>query len=1190
MKKLFLLIPALILSMMMNAKVTTIGPDDPTATVDNTLISALSSASDDDVIILKGGFYNESSDYLVFDKNVEVRAADGATPVIQLTTYIKVQGGKHPIISGLTFDGSAQGSRDQYFKFTDSNDNELELNNCTFNDVKKNIFRCESGKKFASLEVNNCKFINSLSNVMKLESSTCGSARFDGCEFSGTADIVINGKVGSHLDECVVNNCYFHDNAKQSIYFEASGTEGTETCDELTVTNSTFANTTALTNWISVIDIRPYSTASETVSDAIKVTVDHCTFYNNPCVDSGHANIRTHFLSDVSVSNSIFMHPTELAQRATYCDGGGTVSNCIAYNFTKDPSNYAHAWGPTVTSCAIADPLFTDAANGDFSFAGDWTTMELSPARGAANDGSDLGDPRWYSAEVLPTSNFVAPYTFVGAKAIFSGNISYNDVDEYIYYNNKSVCGTAKWKIHATRACNVKATLNMTDGSSSGHIFRVELLDANGNHVDEVAEPAQSSHDGNIDLPNTLAIPAEGDYTVILHNDQSWSSAKINSFTLAYVGGAVVTIPAEELLGTEAVLVNEGSLKVSKLENGDLKYGDNGTPDGEYVYWNINATKRGNMKVTLNVVAPGEGDPSGHQFLVELYSNLSGEPISSSAEASATSGTGARVLPNPINIPATGNYIVKLTNQKQWSSAILHSIQFEYLGGETMTIPAEALIGEEAVLVDEGHLKVSKLANGDLKYGDNGNPLDEYVYWNINATKYGRMNVTANVVAPAEGDPSGHQFLVELYTDLNESPIASSAEAESTSATGAIAMPALNIPATGNYIVKLTNQKQWSSAILHSIEFAYAGGEVVAVPGQILGADALLEKSGSKYMIRTEEGYLKSSNNGSPTSEWAVWNITASAGTMNVTLNLDPVTSSGHNYRVELYEGEVLKDYTQELETAELSDAVHSKGDVALEKQLVIPANGTYTIKLINRTQWSSMILQGITFEEVVAPTVVVLDEAATDNSTWVANVGGDAVNVQLTRTFKGGVYNSICVPFAASMSQIKAAFGDDVELIYLSETSLEGDMLNLIFADAPDIYQGTPYLIKPSADVVNPEFEGVELLAEEGDATGTAAVDFIGTFVKKDIAANASNLYLGTDNKLYFSDNAVTIKGLRAYFHVKGAASAAKRARIVAPNNMPTAIDLVNSENKAIKHIENGQVVIIRDGIRYNVMGIRLQ
>ena len=797
MKKLFLLIPALILSVMMNATNVTISPE--TLESDNNIRAALNGTAD--TIFLNDGEYIQVNQ-IHLKRNVVLKAVANANPIIRLKYYCDFIDGAKVTFDGVKFDGSVSGQ--QGFR----------------------TYNASTGKEL----------------------------RLKNCEFYGFTKAVVSGdKTEYTMDSCIIDNCYFHNNSYAAINFPASTIDGQQTCYGLKITNSTFANNDATADYLSIVDIRSYGLAE---TNDIEVLVDHCTFYNNITKNSDYASIGTRIITNSTISNCIFAHSEAYERRATYLYAGSAI-NCLTYNLTKDASQDGHTWMTTRVNCFTADPLFTDAANDDYTFANNWVTMNISPACGAASDGTDLGAPRWYSNPIVPSSNFIAPYAFVGAKAVITGNISYDDVNDNIYYSDKSANGTAKWKIHATRACNVKATLNMTDGSSSGHIFRVELLDANGNHVDEVAEPAQSSHDGNIDLPNTLAIPAEGDYTVILHNDQSWSSAKINSFTLAYVGGAVVTVPAEELLGTEAVLVNEGSLKVSKLENGDLKYGDNGSPLTEYVYWNINATKLGDMKVTLNVVAPGEGDPSGHEFLVELYSNLSGEPISSSAEASATSGTGARVLPNPINIPATGNYIVKLTNKKQWSSAILHSIQFEYLGGATITVPANELIGEEAVLVDEGHLKVSKLANGDLKYGDNGNPLDEYVYWNINATKYGRMDVTANVVAPEVGDPSSHQFLVEVYANLNESPIATSAEPASTSATGEVHMPALNIPATGNYIVKLTNQKQWSSAILHSIEFAYAGGEVADVPGQILGADALLEKYPTLRFIDNPEFNLE---------------------------------------------------------------------------------------------------------------------------------------------------------------------------------------------------------------------------------------------------------------------------------------------------------------------------------------------
>ena len=39
-----------------------------------------------------------------------------------------------------------------------------------------------------------------------------------------------------------------------------------------------------------------------------------------------------------------------------------------------------------------------------------------------------------------------------------------------------------------------------------------------------------------------------------------------------------------------------------------------------------------------------------------------------------------------------------------------------------------------------------------------------------------------------------------------------------------------------------------------------------------------------------------------------------------------------------------------------------------------------------------------------------------------------------------------------------------------------------------------------------------------------------------------------------------------------------------------PSAIDNAAVETPAVKTIENGQLVILRDGVKYNAMGVRLQ
>ena len=82
-------------------------------------------------------------------------------------------------------------------------------------------------------------------------------------------------------------------------------------------------------------------------------------------------------------------------------------------------------------------------------------------------------------------------------------------------------------------------------------------------------------------------------------------------------------------------------------------------------------------------------------------------------------------------------------------------------------------------------------------------------------------------------------------------------------------------------------------------------------------------------------------------------------------------------------------------------------------------------------------------------------------------------------------------------------------------------------------------------------------------------------------------------NNKLFFPTVDMPILGMRAYFVIHDIPSgAAKRARIVEDGQVATEIDLVSQEPIANsqKLIINGQLIIIRDGVRYNVMGTKIQ
>ncbi len=618
------------------------------------------------------------------------------------------------------------------------------------------------------------------------------------------------------------------------------------------------------------------------------------------------------------------------------------------------------------------------------------------------------------------------------------------------------------------------------------------------------------------------------------------------------------------------------------LDSIDFKMlgGSYGFEDMEWAKWKVSVSETGYYNFTAHVFRATSGS---QKFEIKLLNSNETSELIGNTDNNVSGGEGTISTGKYELTP--GEYVVKVRTLYNWAKSRVLYVDATYEGGKTITVPdtlwpVDALKSEYAFVNEDG----------ELRFTDNdhtGYVPDQYGKWNIHLNKGGLYNFTLN----AFSSNSHHYYLYILNTD--ESQI-EKYTLDGSSGQVLNATTTNRELAAGDYIIKIENFTQYSYGRVRKIIANYEGGAVTAIPGQLLGEDALLHKSGSKYMIRTEEGYLKSSNNSAPTSEWAVWNITATAGTMAVTLNLDPVTSSGHNYRVELYDGETLVDYSEELTTAGLEDAVHSEGDVALEKTLVIPSDGSYTIKLINRTQWSSMILQGITFAPYVAPANVTMTDTDTDNTAWVANVGGAAVDVQMTRTILGGMYNTICLPFSLNSTKCKALFGNDVELYTLGSATLCGDILNLQFDVASDIHKGTPVLIKTSTNIVDPLFEGVTIERATADHTQRGIVDFRGTFVSMDFNSGDQVLLLLSNNNLAYPQSNKTLKGFRAYFQISGGAASApvvRGARIIAGEQVVTAIDLVETQNETVqKVIENGQLIIIKDGVRYNVMGIQIQ
>lgn len=212
------------------------------------------------------------------------------------------------------------------------------------------------------------------------------------------------------------------------------------------------------------------------------------------------------------------------------------------------------------------------------------------------------------------------------------------------------------------------------------------------------------------------------------------------------------------------------------------------------------------------------------------------------------------------------------------------------------------------------------------------------------------------------------------------------------------------------------------------------------------------------------------------------------------------------------------------------------------QKNIKIGANneacsGTYTIQLASNDY---------------APAQTYSDNILRETATVSFNSQNN-VDVQLERTLSQEYWNTFCVPFTISADVIKEKFGEGTQVCTFG--SMEGTVMN--FAHSTSIEAGKPYIVKPTKEVVNPSFTGVNIEATAAKQVGANGYFMQGIYsVKTDLTTDGTNLFLGDGNKFYkpLGTTTAKMKGMRAYFIVpQGTNFAALRANI---DGATTAID----------------------------------
>jgi len=160
------------------------------------------------------------------------------------------------------------------------------------------------------------------------------------------------------------------------------------------------------------------------------------------------------------------------------------------------------------------------------------------------------------------------------------------------------------------------------------------------------------------------------------------------------------------------------------------------------------------------------------------------------------------------------------------------------------------------------------------------------------------------------------------------------------------------------------------------------------------------------------------------------------------------------------------------------------------------------------------------------------------------ASNGDEDVVVKIRMT--AGEWNTIALPFSMNGSQLKAAFGDNVQLAtfdgYMSDEDFSEMTINFKNVDIEDagFMANQPYIIKPSKDIedfsihtiVNPQEEEATIFYFEELSGGYRHAMFRGIYRLQQMYDE--NSLLMTDGKFCYSDGETRLNAYHAYLDLK--------------------------------------------------------
>ena len=212
----------------------------------------------------------------------------------------------------------------------------------------------------------------------------------------------------------------------------------------------------------------------------------------------------------------------------------------------------------------------------------------------------------------------------------------------------------------------------------------------------------------------------------------------------------------------------------------------------------------------------------------------------------------------------------------------------------------------------------------------------------------------------------------------------------------------------------------------------------------------------------------------------------------------------------------------------------------------------------------------------------------------FIAAYNGKTINAVVERSFKSSQNHTLCLPFNLPTSWLgEGSKAYQLNSIFANTTT----ELQLNASECNTIEAGKPYIIVP---VKGSEYEHIivsdvtvkEVAAGTNVVTGAGYKATLKAVTTTGGQTNGSTEYYVGANDGYLYNAVVDKLGLRAIIElttIEGQALPANvRARIAQSDDTTTGFENITTTDKAVKVIENGQLIIIRDGVKYNAQGIK--